>query len=97
LHEGIAEARCGIAYVTPRFLEREWTVHEVRGMVRHGRLKALILDGVDERAKHQLLEMADREIPGFSPVGMTPDQVADSVFKLIRPGPGIAKGAPARR
>jgi hypothetical protein len=98
LHEGIAQSRCGIAYVTPKFMEREWTVHEVRGMARHGRLKALVLDGLDADVRRHLLSITDREVPSISRIGATLDEVAESIIKLVRPESGFDEAShPARR
>src|SRR4051794_23241676 len=104
LHEGIARSRCGIAYVTPKFMEREWTVHEVRGMARHGRLKALVLDGLDgldgldADVRGHLLSITDREVPSISRIGATLDEVAESIVKLVRPASGLDEAShPARR
>ncbi len=57
LHSAIRRSQVGVAVVNESFLTGRWAPHEFRGLHRHGLLRAVVLDGVDQATAFARLEV----------------------------------------
>lgn len=84
LHAGIATSLAGLALVTRSFLTKQWTLHETRGLHRHGRLRAVIVDGVDRDEALAVLDADPAGVLVLDRARLSPPELAARVALEVR-------------